>query len=136
MPQPLPRLLLAALLLCVPAPAAASPLFELVGSGLGTGGFSARTRSPSSASAYFNPALLPRAKQGLELGVFVLHDAIGVTGQNGPSWCQGTMRLLDAGLQKRCVNKRIRSGPITACAIERMRGSWTRSWNAACPRTP
>src|SRR5690348_13955702 len=57
----------------------ASPLFELMGSGLGTGGFNARTSGPSAASTYFNPALLPRAKQGIDLGWYVLNDAISIT---------------------------------------------------------
>ncbi len=57
----------------------ASPLFELVGAGLGTGGFNARTTGASSASTYFNPALLPRSRAGLELGWFVLNDSISVT---------------------------------------------------------
>ncbi len=56
----------------------ASPIFELVGSGQGTGGFSARATSPSAASAYFNPALLPYAKQGVEVGVFFLSSQIGI----------------------------------------------------------
>ena len=70
--------LLVLVLLLWPASALASPLFELVGAGLGTGGFNARGTGASSASAYFNPALLPRAKQGLELGWLVLHDAIDI----------------------------------------------------------
>ena len=57
----------------------ASPLFELVGSTFGTGGFNGRANGPSSSSTYFNPALLPRSKAGLELGVFILHDAISIT---------------------------------------------------------
>src|SRR3954469_23072163 len=59
--------------------ALASPLFELMGSGLGTGGFNARAGGPSAASTYFNPALLPRAKQGIDLGWYVLNDAISIT---------------------------------------------------------
>jgi hypothetical protein len=62
-----------------PVPASASPLFELLGSNLGGGGgFNARAGGASAASAYFNPALLPQARQGLELGWFVLNDAISV----------------------------------------------------------
>jgi hypothetical protein len=61
------------------ATAEASPLFELVGSTLGTGGFNGRAYGPSSASTYFNPAMLPRARQGVELGWFVLNDAISIT---------------------------------------------------------
>lgn len=67
------------LLLSVASSAAASPLFELVGDTLSDGGFNARVRGASSASSYFNPALLPQAKQGLELGWFVLNDAISIS---------------------------------------------------------
>jgi len=58
--------------------ASASPLFELVGAGLGSGGFNARGAGPSAASTYFNPSLLPKAKQGLEVGWLFLHDAIDI----------------------------------------------------------
>jgi hypothetical protein len=57
----------------------ASPLFELVGSSVGSGGFNARSYGPSSASTYFNPAMLPHAREGIELGWFILNDAISVT---------------------------------------------------------
>jgi long-chain fatty acid transport protein len=70
------------LLLCsalLPAGAFASPLFELVGSGFGSGGLNPRATGPSAAASYFNPALLPQAKQGLELGWFFVNDAINVT---------------------------------------------------------
>jgi hypothetical protein len=60
-------------------PAHASPLFELVGSSVGSGGLNARTVGPSSASTYFNPAMLPHAREGIELGWFVLNDSISVT---------------------------------------------------------
>lgn len=63
----------------VPVRTLASPLFELVGDSLSDGGFNARVRGASSASAYFNPALLPQARQGLEFGWFVLNDAISIT---------------------------------------------------------
>lgn len=68
---------LAFLLTC--GTAQASPLFELMGSGVGTGGFNARSTGASSASTYFNPALLPRAKQGLDVGWYMLNDAISIT---------------------------------------------------------
>jgi long-chain fatty acid transport protein len=67
------------LLLSRASATAASPLFELVGDTLSDGGFNARVRGASSASGYFNPALLPQAKQGLELGWLVLNDAISIT---------------------------------------------------------
>ena len=56
----------------------ASPPFELMGSVLSTGGFSARTTGASAASAYFNPALLANARPGVEAGVFVLQDSIQI----------------------------------------------------------
>jgi len=61
-----------------PMPANASPLIELLGANLGDGGLNARATGASAASAYFNPALLPQAKQGLELGWFVLNDVVSV----------------------------------------------------------
>jgi long-chain fatty acid transport protein len=59
--------------------ARASPLFELVGSSLGAGGFNGRSYGASSASTYFNPAMLPHAREGIEIGWFVLNDAISIT---------------------------------------------------------
>lgn len=59
--------------------AAASPLFELLGDSVGSGGFNARGSGASAASTYFNPGFLPRAKQGLDLGWFVLNDAVSIT---------------------------------------------------------
>jgi hypothetical protein len=71
--------LLALLVVCSGAPSAqASPLFELVGSGLGGGGFNARATGASAASAYFNPSLLPMAKQGVDVGWMMLTDSISI----------------------------------------------------------
>lgn len=58
------------------ARAEASPLFELVGTS--TAGFNARATGASAASTYFNPALLPRAAQGVELGWLVLYDRVRI----------------------------------------------------------
>lgn len=72
--------LVAALVTGFPVPRAhASPLFELVGSTFGSGGFNGRAYGPSSSSTYFNPAFLPRAKAGLEIGWFFLSDSISIT---------------------------------------------------------
>jgi long-chain fatty acid transport protein len=68
-----------ALALCQVSRVQASPLFELVGSAFGSGGFNARTTGASAASTYFNPALLPQAKQGFEIGWFFLNDNISIT---------------------------------------------------------
>jgi hypothetical protein len=57
----------------------AAPPFELIGSALGSGGFSARATGADAASAYFNPARLSRAHPGIQLGWFVLNDAIDLT---------------------------------------------------------
>lgn len=59
-------------------PASASPLFELVGGVQGNGGFNARALEGGAASTYFNPAFLPDAESGFDLGVFVLTDQIGI----------------------------------------------------------
>lgn len=64
-------------LAAISLPAKASPLIELTG-GLGSGGFNARAAGASASSAYFNPALLPKAEQGLEVGVLILNDAINI----------------------------------------------------------
>ncbi len=58
--------------------ARAGPLFELTGGSQGMGGFNARTAGPSSASAYFNPALLPHAEPGLELGLVAFFDHVSI----------------------------------------------------------
>jgi long-chain fatty acid transport protein len=70
---------LAALVVLQPAAARASPPFELMGSALGSGGLNARSSGSDASSAYFNPARLARAKPGLQLGWFVLNDAIDLT---------------------------------------------------------
>jgi hypothetical protein len=68
----------AATLLFAAPPAAASPLFELTGAVQGPGGLAARVLPAGAASAYFNPAFLPEAEEGVELGLFVLSDQIGI----------------------------------------------------------
>jgi long-chain fatty acid transport protein len=62
----------------VPSEAFASPLFELAGGVTGTGGFNARVTGAGAPSTYFNPSLLPQAKQGFELGVMVLTEQISM----------------------------------------------------------
>lgn len=65
----------------VPSVGGASPLFELIGDTTGGGGHSARhtTSNASSASVYFNPAMITRARRGFETGTFVLYDDISIT---------------------------------------------------------
>jgi hypothetical protein len=72
-----------------PGGAAASPLFELAGGAGGQGGFNARTTGASSASTYFNPALLVEAEPGLVVGTFVLgqHISIAVDARDGAAVC-------------------------------------------------
>ncbi len=69
----------------VVTPAAASPVFELTGAVQGDGGFNARSVESGSASAYFNPAFLPDAPSGLDLGVFAVSDQIGISLRGRPS---------------------------------------------------
>lgn len=71
--------ILALLCACAASPAAASPLFELIGDAGEHAGWSGRAAAGSAASTYFNPALLPDAPPGVVLGVFVLNDQIGIT---------------------------------------------------------
>jgi hypothetical protein len=85
MTQPSPRRTLASLVCVtaglaalVPAPVAASPLFELVGDPSGRGGLTARANADGPAAAYFNPALLADAPASFHLGVFVLGQRLGV----------------------------------------------------------
>src|SRR5262245_3100719 len=70
-----------AALVAIAAPAAgsASPLFELVGDAHGRGGLTARISSDGAAATYFTPALLADATPGLDLGVVMLGDEIGIT---------------------------------------------------------
>ena len=63
----------------------ASPIFELTGGVQGQGGLNARTVEGGAASAYFNPAFLPSAEQGFELGLLVLADEIGIRGAARPA---------------------------------------------------
>lgn len=64
--------------------ASASPVFELTGGVQGLGGLNARSVESGAASAYFNPAFLPTAEAGFEIGVFVLADEIGIRGAGRP----------------------------------------------------
>jgi len=75
---PAPALALA-LVAARPTPAAASPLFELVGDAHGRGGLTARMNADGASAAYFNPALLGEADPSFDLGVFVVSDQIGIT---------------------------------------------------------
>src|SRR5262245_56069544 len=72
-------------------PAAASPLFELVGDPDGPGGLTARVDARGPAAAYFNPALLTDATQGLDLGTFFLDQELGVIvdGRSSSPLCAG-----------------------------------------------
>jgi hypothetical protein len=72
-------------LVALSAPALASPLFELSGDVQGDGGFGARAVESGAASTYFNPAFLPDAEPGLDLGVFLLADQIGIRLRGRPS---------------------------------------------------
>jgi long-chain fatty acid transport protein len=73
------RLALCLAVWLLPSSALASPPFELVGSALGSGGLNARGSGNDASAAYFNPARLSRAEPGLQLGWFVLNDAIQTT---------------------------------------------------------
>jgi long-chain fatty acid transport protein len=61
------------------SPAHASPLFELVGDPLGSGGLTGRVSATDASAAYFNPALLTDAPIGFDLGTFFVTEQIGMT---------------------------------------------------------
>lgn len=61
------------------SPSLASPLLELVGDVTGPGGLNPRVAAVSSAAAYFNPALLARAPQQIDVGFVFLTDQISMS---------------------------------------------------------
>ena len=61
------------------ASAKASPLFETLGPASSTGGFNPVASDPSSASAYFNPAMLEDAEDRLDVGFALLSEQISMT---------------------------------------------------------
>lgn len=63
----------------VASTASASPLFEQTGGLFGNSGLNARFTGADSSAAYFNPANLPRTPNGINVGIFVLNESIGVT---------------------------------------------------------
>jgi long-chain fatty acid transport protein len=68
-----------ALVPCAPIGRAhAGPMLESFGAPTGLGGLTARVASPSAPATYFNPALLPEAREGLELGALVLEESIDI----------------------------------------------------------
>src|SRR5262245_61272579 len=75
-------------LLFVSQRASASPLQDLVGDTNSPAAMQARTLPGGSGAAYFNPALLIDAKQGLKIGFFVLKQdiAIELDGRLGPQF--------------------------------------------------
>jgi long-chain fatty acid transport protein len=79
------RPLVALAVLASAGPAWASPLFELTGAVQGDGGFNARVLEAGAASTYFNPASLPDAPVGFDLGLFMLADQIGIGLDGRPS---------------------------------------------------
>jgi long-chain fatty acid transport protein len=102
----------------------ASPLFELVGATFGTGGLNARGTGASAASAYFNPALLPEAKHGLEVGWFFLNDAIDIrldarsTAQDVPESAVGAFAVDNPSLPTAWLEEGCDPGAGQACVTQ------------------
>jgi len=61
------------------ASAHATPLFETLGPSGSNGGFNPVVSDPSSASVYFNPAMMEEAEERLDVGVAVLSEQISLT---------------------------------------------------------
>lgn len=57
----------------------ASPLFEHSGGLFGTSGLNARFTGDDTSAAYFNPGNLARAPNGINVGLFVMHEGIGIS---------------------------------------------------------
>ncbi|NRA32308.1 MAG: hypothetical protein HRU17_03105 [Polyangiaceae bacterium] len=66
-------------ILGITSAASASPVFELFGDTLGSGGLNPRFNSPGPASTYFNPSLLP-LEHGAEgaFGLLIMKQSIGI----------------------------------------------------------
>lgn len=64
--------------LALAQPAFASPLFEETGGLFGTSGLNARFTGDDTSSAYFNPGLLARAPNGINVGFFTMHEGVGI----------------------------------------------------------
>jgi hypothetical protein len=65
--------------------ASATPLFETMGPATSLGGFNSAVSDPSSASTYFNPAMLEDAEERLDVGIAVLSEQISLTLDGRPS---------------------------------------------------
>ena len=63
----------------------ATPLFETLGPTGSTSGFNFSVSDPSSASAYFNPAMLEDAEERLDVGLAVLTEQISMTLDGRPA---------------------------------------------------
>src|SRR5678816_513555 len=63
----------------VASSARATPLLEVLGPSSSTGGFNPVASDPSSASSYFNPAMLEDAEDRLDVGFALLSEQISMT---------------------------------------------------------
>lgn len=70
------KILSTAFVLLVATNAHATPLFETLGAAASSGGFAPVVSDPSSASAYFNPAMLEEAEDRLDVGIALLSEQI------------------------------------------------------------
>jgi long-chain fatty acid transport protein len=73
------RLLVCLATLSFASAAHATPLFETLGPAGSNGGFNPSVSDPSSASAYFNPAMLEEAEERLDVGIAILTEQISMT---------------------------------------------------------
>jgi hypothetical protein len=63
----------------------ATPLFETLGAAASNGGFVPVASDPSSASTYFNPAMLEEAEERLDTGLALLSEQISITLDGRPA---------------------------------------------------
>ena len=74
-----------ALVLAAASAAHAAPLPEMIGAPGGSGGFNARVTGAGPSSTYFNPALLPAARESFVLDFFVVGSSLDITPDARPA---------------------------------------------------
>lgn len=119
-----PVALLAALFALAPAAARALGVLEVAGAPVGLHPFGARSLPVGAAAVYFNPALLPLAPGGFELGVFTFVQGVDVDLAARPAGADVSDAIYDA----RAVlpgggTQRLALRPLPTADLRRARGS-------------